>query len=195
MVGSVCLGVLICLCREWTWKNCILTLHSVHLDLNILSYQFLIDKKNDSDNLDVVVLLLSGKIKNCGCFCEILLNPINPSKHLVFILFLFGSKAFIFSVLACLMFIPVYMKNLWRYVHVQVVFFTNSGTEANELAMMIARLYTGCNDIISLRNAYHGNAAGTMGATAQCNWKFNVVQVIFSTSLYFTTLLQFVISF
>lgn len=61
------------------------------------------------------------------------------------------------------------------------MFFTNSGTEANELAMMIARLYTGCHDIISLRNAYHGNAAGTMGATAQCNWKFNVVQVTFLT--------------
>ena len=60
--------------------------------------------------------------------------------------------------------------------NLKVVFFTNSGTEANELAMMIARLYTGCNDIISLRNAYHGNAAGTMGATAQSNWKFNVVQ-------------------
>ncbi|KAJ9694111.1 hypothetical protein PVL29_009883 [Vitis rotundifolia] len=58
----------------------------------------------------------------------------------------------------------------------KVVFFTNSGTEANELAMMMARLYTGCNDIISLRNAYHGNAAGTMGATAQRVWKFNVVQ-------------------
>lgn len=57
------------------------------------------------------------------------------------------------------------------------MFFTNSGTEANELALMIARLYTGCHDIISLRNAYHGNAAGTMGATAQCNWKFNVIQV------------------
>ncbi|KAJ0743288.1 putative alanine--glyoxylate transaminase [Helianthus annuus] len=58
----------------------------------------------------------------------------------------------------------------------KVVFFTNSGTEANELAMMIVRLYTGCQDVISLRNAYHGNAAGTMGATAMCNWKFNVVQ-------------------
>ncbi|KAF8397158.1 hypothetical protein HHK36_016065 [Tetracentron sinense] len=58
----------------------------------------------------------------------------------------------------------------------KVVFFTNSGTEANELAMLIARLYTGYNDIISLRNAYHGNAAGTMGATAQSSWKFNVVQ-------------------
>ncbi|GJN31414.1 hypothetical protein PR202_gb19809 [Eleusine coracana subsp. coracana] len=40
----------------------------------------------------------------------------------------------------------------------------------------MARLYTGSHDIISLRNSYHGNAAGTMGATAQKNWKFNVVQ-------------------
>uniref|UniRef100_A0A0E0D076 alanine--glyoxylate transaminase n=1 Tax=Oryza meridionalis TaxID=40149 RepID=A0A0E0D076_9ORYZ len=58
----------------------------------------------------------------------------------------------------------------------KVVFFTNSGTEANELAIMMARLYTGSHDIISLRNSYHGNAAGTMGATAQKNWKFSVVQ-------------------
>jgi len=58
----------------------------------------------------------------------------------------------------------------------KVVFFTNSGTEANELALMIARLYTGSQDIISIRNGYHGNAAGTMGVTAQSNWKFNVVQ-------------------
>ncbi|ONL97838.1 alanine--glyoxylate aminotransferase1 [Zea mays] len=57
-----------------------------------------------------------------------------------------------------------------------VVFFTNSGTEANELAILMARLYTGSHDIISLRNSYHGNAAGTMGATAQKNWKFNVIQ-------------------
>ncbi|XP_044502074.1 alanine--glyoxylate aminotransferase 2 homolog 2, mitochondrial-like [Mangifera indica] len=60
--------------------------------------------------------------------------------------------------------------------NLKVVFFTNSGTEANELAIMMARLYTGSNDLISLRNAYHGNAAGTMAATAQSNWKFNVVQ-------------------
>ncbi|KAE8696286.1 Alanine--glyoxylate aminotransferase 2-like protein 2 [Hibiscus syriacus] len=60
--------------------------------------------------------------------------------------------------------------------NLKVVFFTNSGTEANELAMMMARLYTGCHDIISLRNAYHGNALGTMGATSQSIWKFNVIQ-------------------
>lgn len=58
-----------------------------------------------------------------------------------------------------------------------MVFFTNSGTEANELALMMAKLYTGSHDIISLRNGYHGNAAGTMGATGQSVWKYNVVQV------------------
>lgn len=58
----------------------------------------------------------------------------------------------------------------------KVVFFTNSGTEANELALLIARLYTGCHDVVSLRNSYHGNASGTMGATAQSNWKFNIPQ-------------------
>ncbi|XP_074567984.1 alanine--glyoxylate aminotransferase 2 homolog 3, mitochondrial-like [Curcuma longa] len=58
----------------------------------------------------------------------------------------------------------------------KVAFFTNSGTEANELALMMARLYTGSHDIVSVRNAYHGNASGTMGTTAQSNWKFNVVQ-------------------
>ncbi|KAG0453552.1 hypothetical protein HPP92_024856 [Vanilla planifolia] len=58
----------------------------------------------------------------------------------------------------------------------KVVYFTNSGTEANELALMIARLYTGSHDVISIRNGYHGNAAGTMGATAQSIWKYNVIQ-------------------
>ncbi|CAA0820624.1 Alanine--glyoxylate aminotransferase 2 homolog 3-mitochondrial [Striga hermonthica] len=58
----------------------------------------------------------------------------------------------------------------------KVVFFTNSGTEANELALLMARLYTGSHEVISVRNGYHGNAAGTMGATAQSSYKFNVVQ-------------------
>ncbi|GAU27270.1 hypothetical protein TSUD_125510 [Trifolium subterraneum] len=58
----------------------------------------------------------------------------------------------------------------------KVVYFTNSGTEANELALMMARLYTGYHDIISIRNGYHGNATSTMGATAQFYHKFNVVQ-------------------
>ena len=36
------------------------------------------------------------------------------------------------------------------------VYFVNSGSEANDLAMYMARLYTGNYDIMSFRNSYHG---------------------------------------
>ena len=37
------------------------------------------------------------------------------------------------------------------------VYFVNSGSEANDMAMMMAREYTGNFDILSFRNSYHGN--------------------------------------
>ncbi|XP_035892423.1 alanine--glyoxylate aminotransferase 2, mitochondrial isoform X1 [Anopheles stephensi] len=52
------------------------------------------------------------------------------------------------------------------------VYFVNSGSEANDLAMMIARLYTGNHDIISFRNAYHGASPYTMGLTAHSTWRY-----------------------
>lgn len=39
-----------------------------------------------------------------------------------------------------------------------VVFLTNSGTEANDLALRIAKTYTQANDIIVVDHAYHGNS-------------------------------------
>jgi alanine-glyoxylate transaminase/(R)-3-amino-2-methylpropionate-pyruvate transaminase len=56
----------------------------------------------------------------------------------------------------------------------KVCYFVNSGSEANDLALLMARAYTGNYDVISLRNSYHGGNAGTMGATAHSTWKFNV---------------------
>jgi alanine-glyoxylate transaminase / (R)-3-amino-2-methylpropionate-pyruvate transaminase len=53
-----------------------------------------------------------------------------------------------------------------------VTYFTNSGSEANEIAMLSAREFTGNNEIISLRNAYHGGTSATMGLTAHSTWKF-----------------------
>ena len=38
-----------------------------------------------------------------------------------------------------------------------VCFFLNSGSEANELALRLARTYTGAEDLIVLDHAYHGN--------------------------------------
>src|SRR5256714_5379588 len=56
----------------------------------------------------------------------------------------------------------------------KVCYFVNSGSEANDLALLMARLYTGNYDMIALRNAYHGGNAAGMGVTAHSSWKFNV---------------------
>ena len=56
----------------------------------------------------------------------------------------------------------------------KVCYFVNSGSEANDLALMMARLYTGNYDMIALRNAYHGGNASGMGLTAHSSWKFNL---------------------
>jgi alanine-glyoxylate transaminase / (R)-3-amino-2-methylpropionate-pyruvate transaminase len=53
-----------------------------------------------------------------------------------------------------------------------VTYFTNSGGEADELALLMARLYTGNQDVIAVRNGYHGGSAGTMGVTGLGTWKF-----------------------
>jgi 4-aminobutyrate aminotransferase len=50
-------------------------------------------------------------------------------------------------------------------------FFTNSGSEANEAAILAARCYTGSTEIIALRHAYHGRSALTMGLTGQSTWR------------------------
>jgi taurine--2-oxoglutarate transaminase len=44
-------------------------------------------------------------------------------------------------------------------------FFATSGTEANEAAFKIARMYTGKNKIISRYRSYHGSTAGSIAAT------------------------------
>jgi alanine-glyoxylate transaminase/(R)-3-amino-2-methylpropionate-pyruvate transaminase len=56
----------------------------------------------------------------------------------------------------------------------KVCYFVNSGSEANDLALLMARAFTGNYDAIALRNAYHGGNAATMGLTAHRTWKFNV---------------------
>jgi len=56
----------------------------------------------------------------------------------------------------------------------KVVYFVNSGSEANDLALLMARAYTGNYDVVALRNAYHGGSPGTMALTSHHTWKFNV---------------------
>jgi 4-aminobutyrate aminotransferase-like enzyme len=46
-------------------------------------------------------------------------------------------------------------------------FFTNSGTEANEVAVLTARCYTGNTEIVALRHSYHGRSGMALAATGQ----------------------------
>jgi alanine-glyoxylate transaminase/(R)-3-amino-2-methylpropionate-pyruvate transaminase len=55
-----------------------------------------------------------------------------------------------------------------------VTYFVNSGSEANDLAVTMARLHTGHTDVIALRNAYHGGSPSAMALTSHHTWKYPV---------------------
>ncbi len=50
------------------------------------------------------------------------------------------------------------------------VFFTASGTEANDTAIMLANAYRGSNEILAMRNSYHGRSYSAQSITAQRGW-------------------------
>jgi alanine-glyoxylate transaminase/(R)-3-amino-2-methylpropionate-pyruvate transaminase len=55
-----------------------------------------------------------------------------------------------------------------------VTYFVNSGSEANDLAIQMARLYTGNSDVIALRNSYHGASPFSNTLTSHSTWKYPV---------------------
>ncbi|KAI7795630.1 alanine--glyoxylate aminotransferase 2, mitochondrial [Triplophysa rosa] len=56
----------------------------------------------------------------------------------------------------------------------KVVYFMNSGSEANDLAVLMARLHTGNFDIITLRGSYHGGSPQATGLTSNAVYKYPV---------------------
>ncbi|KAI5096296.1 alanine--glyoxylate aminotransferase 2, mitochondrial, partial [Silurus meridionalis] len=56
----------------------------------------------------------------------------------------------------------------------KVVYLTNSGSEANDLALLMARLHTGNFDAITLRGSYHGGSPLMMGLTSNTAYKYPV---------------------
>ena len=53
----------------------------------------------------------------------------------------------------------------------QKSFFTSSGTEANEAAVLLARMATGSYDVVALRHAYSGSSQLTKGITAHAPYR------------------------
>ena len=53
----------------------------------------------------------------------------------------------------------------------EVCFFTNSGSEANEMAAFEAKTYTGRHDFIAVQRSYHVRSLLTTALTGQHNWR------------------------
>jgi 4-aminobutyrate aminotransferase len=51
------------------------------------------------------------------------------------------------------------------------VFFTTSGTEANDTALLLATTYRRSNAVLALRNSYHGRSFSTMAVTGNRSWR------------------------
>jgi len=50
------------------------------------------------------------------------------------------------------------------------VFFTNSGTEANDTALLLATSYRTSNQVLALRNSYHGRSFSAVAITGNRSW-------------------------
>ncbi|MCO5989738.1 aspartate aminotransferase family protein [Actinoallomurus spadix] len=62
------------------------------------------------------------------------------------------------------------------------VFFTNSGTEANETALLLATYARKSNQILAMRQSYHGRSFGAISVTGNRTWKNNALSPL---SVYF----------
>ncbi|MBC8265051.1 MAG: aspartate aminotransferase family protein [Anaerolineales bacterium] len=60
----------------------------------------------------------------------------------------------------------------------QKSFFSNSGTEANETAIMLAKAYTDAQEVIALRHGYSGRSALSMTLTGHASWRIGGTQIL-----------------
>jgi 4-aminobutyrate aminotransferase len=60
----------------------------------------------------------------------------------------------------------------------QTSYFTNSGTEADETAVMLAKSYTGYQEIIALRHGYSGRSPLGMSLTGQSSWRIGGTHIL-----------------
>jgi 4-aminobutyrate aminotransferase-like enzyme len=56
-------------------------------------------------------------------------------------------------------------------------FFTSSGTEADETAVLLARVHTGASEVIALRHSYSGRSALAINLMGHANWRVTASQI------------------
>ncbi|WP_461204977.1 aspartate aminotransferase family protein [Clostridium sp. DL1XJH146] len=102
-------------------------------------------------------------VMNCGhCNDEILEASINQMKLLQHTSTIYLTEPIVALAEKLSLVLPGNLKHS---------FFCCTGSEANEGALLLARLYTGKNDFIALENGLHGRTYLTMSTTAIPMWR------------------------
>lgn len=121
--------------------------------------QYLYDEKGNK----YIDFFAGVSVMNCGhCNKEILGATINQMKELQHTTIIYLTEQMVNLAEKLSDFMP---GNIRRS------FFCCTGSEANEGAMLLARLYTGKNEFIALENGLHGRTYLTMSATAIPMWR------------------------
>ena len=63
----------------------------------------------------------------------------------------------------------------------QHVYFCNSGTEANETALKLARTWTGKNDVIAMTHGFHGRTLGSLASTGIDKYRAPYISIMPNT--------------
>ena len=96
-------------------------------------------------------------------------NQVDKYLHLM----VYGEYVQTSQILLAEALVKTLTKGCRKYPVLDNVYFTNSGTEAVEGAMKLAKRYTGRQEIISCVNAYHGATQGALSLSGSENFKRN----------------------
>lgn len=117
----------------------------------------------DSEGKKYIDFFAGVSVMNCGhCNKEILESTINQMKNLQHTTIIYLTEEMVNLAEKLSSILPGDIKRS---------FFCCTGSEANEGAMLLARLYTGKNEFIALENGLHGRTYLTMSATAIPMWR------------------------
>lgn len=117
----------------------------------------------DAEGKEYIDFFAGVSVMNCGhCNKEILEATINQMQTLQHTTIIYLTEGMVNLAEKLEKVLP---GNLRRS------FFCCTGSEANEGAMLLARLYTGKNEFIALENGLHGRTYLTMSATAIPMWR------------------------
>lgn len=128
-----------------------------------MQYVFDEDGKKYLDAFGAVVTISVGH-----CHPDIIPDVVEQTKTLQHMTTLYFHPA-----------IVLYAKKLAECCpgDIKVSFFTNSGCEANELATLLAKNYTGTHEFVGLTHSFHGRTLMAMALTGQSLWRHSTPYV------------------